>query len=327
MAVESGVLVLVEHNGGSVLRISTEVLGAARRLADALHEKVTAVTFGSGAGEAARQAIRFGADVAATVENPVLDSYCNDTWTAALAAVSKSVNPGIVLMGQTMVGRDLGPRFAMRAATAIAMDCTALALAQGRLLMTRPVYGGNAHAQYTCKTMPQVATVREKSQEPLQADAARSGEIKALAVDPGASQARILSRTQAQSEGMGLEAAKVVVAGGRGLGGPEGFESLEQLARLLGGAVGATRAVVDAGWADNALQIGLTGKVVSPELYIAVGISGASQHVTGITGVKNVVAINTDPGADIFKIARYGAVADWKPFISALIEECRRLTA
>jgi electron transfer flavoprotein alpha subunit len=208
----------------------------------------------------------------------------------------------------------------------VAMDCIDLSIDGGKLVMTRPVYGGNAHASYTSKTSPAVATVRAKSQEPLEPDSGRSGEVKALAAEVS-TRAKVVGREEVKAEGIRLEDAKVVVSGGRGLGGPEGFDPLHQLADVLGGAVGASRAVVDLGWVPVSLQVGLTGKVVTPDLYIAVGISGASQHVAGITGVKNVVAINKDKDADIFKISRYGAVADWKPFMTAFLEECRRLKA
>jgi electron transfer flavoprotein alpha subunit len=326
MANESGVLVLAEHANGELAGISTELLGAARRIGDALGQPVIAAAFGSGAGAAAKQAIAYGADRAVTVEAAVLDEYHNDTWTAALSGVAKEINPSVVLIGQTMVGRDLAPRFAVRSNTAVAMDCIDLKLEGGKLLMTRPVYGGNAHATYSSNTSPAVATVRAKSQEPLEADAGRTGEVKALSAD-AASRGKVIGREEVKAEGIRLEDAKVVVSGGRGLGGPEGFEPLQQLAQVLGGAVGASRAVVDLGWVPVAMQVGLTGKVVTPDLYIAVGISGASQHVAGITGVKNVVAVNKDKDADIFKISRYGAVADWKPFMTAFIEECRRLKA
>ncbi|HXH22681.1 MAG TPA: electron transfer flavoprotein subunit alpha/FixB family protein [Dehalococcoidia bacterium] len=322
----SGILVLAEHKNGELIGLSTEILGAARRLADQLGEKVVALSLGSGAGEAARKAITYGADSALTVENPALDEYSGDAWVAALLAAHKEVEPSIVLMGQTMVGRDLAPRYAVRAGTGVAMDCIDLSIEGGKLVMTRPVFGGNAHASYTSKTSPAVATVRAKSQEPLEPDPSRSGEVKAISVDVS-SRSKVVGREEVKAEGIRLEDAKVVVSGGRGLGGPEGFEQLHQLAEVLGGAVGASRAVVDLGWVPVSLQVGLTGKVVTPDLYIAVGISGASQHVAGITGVKNVVAINKDKDADIFKISRYGAVVDWKPFMAAFLEECKRLKA
>jgi electron transfer flavoprotein alpha subunit len=321
-----GVLVLAEHNKGELIGLSTEMLGAARRLADQLGEKVTAVSLGTGAGAAANSAIQYGADSALTVEDAALDQYSGDAWVGGLLAAQKEADPSIVLLGQTPVGRDLAPRFAVRAGTGVAMDCIDLSVDGGKLVMTRPVYGGNAHASYTSKTSPAVATVRAKSQEPLEADSGRSGEVKAISADLS-TRSKVVGRQEVKSEGIRLEDAKVVVSGGRGLGGPEGFEPLHELANVLGGAVGASRAVVDLGWVPVSIQVGLTGKVVTPDLYIAVGISGASQHVAGITGVKNVVAINKDKDADIFKISRYGAVADWKPFMTAFLEECRRLKA
>jgi electron transfer flavoprotein alpha subunit len=321
----SGILVLIEHTSGTPTSIAAELLGAARRLADASGESVTAVAFGSGATAAGQQAIALGADAALVAEDAALDQYANDTWTAALAAAAAEIDPAIVLLGQTNVGRDLAPRFAIRAGTAAAMDCIDLELQDGRLLMTRPCYGGSAHAKYTCKTDPQVATLRAKAFEPLEPDASRSGEVKTLSLPGVASAARVVERNVVESEGVRLEDATVVVSGGRGLGGAEAFEDLRELANILGGALGSSRAAVDAGWIPVASQVGLTGKVVTPDLYIAVGISGASQHLAGITGARNVVAVNKDREADIFKVARYGAVADWAAFIPPFIEECRKL--
>jgi electron transfer flavoprotein alpha subunit len=323
----AGVLVLAEHNKGQLLGISTEMLGAARRLADEQGAKVISLSLGSGAADAAKNAVSFGADTALSLEDGSLDEYTGDSWTAALQAAAREADPAIVLIGQTPVGRDLAPRFAIRSGTSVAMDCIDLSLDGGKLVMTRPVFGGNAHAAYTSKTSPAVATVRAKSQEPLEQDASRAGEVKALSADIPAPRGKIIGRNEVKAEGIRLEDAKVVISGGRGLGGPEGFEPLQDLAGILGGAVGASRAVVDLGWVPVALQVGLTGKVVTPDLYIAVGISGASQHLAGITGVKNIVGINKDKDADIFKVSRFGAVADWKPFLTAFIEECRRLKA
>jgi electron transfer flavoprotein alpha subunit len=321
----SGILVLVEHNNGELISISKELLGAARKLADATGESVTAAAFGSGASGAGQQAVAYGADTALVAEDAALDTYANDAWTAALSVASAEVDPSVVLLGQTNTGRDLAPRFAIRAGTAVGMDCIDLEIKDGRLLLTRPCFGGNAHAQYTCKTDPQVATLRAKAFEPLEADASRSGEVKTLNLDGVTSAARTVARNEVESEGVRLEDAKVVVSGGRGMGGAESFEDLRELAGILGGALGSSRAAVDAGWVPVASQVGLTGKVVTPDLYIAVGISGASQHLAGITGARNVVAINKDADADIFKVARYGAVADWQAFIPAFIEECRKL--
>src|SRR3972149_3181826 len=329
MAGESGILVLAEHQAGQLIGLSKELLGAARRLADTIGQRVTAVSCGAGAADAAKEAIAHGADAALVAESADLDEYRNDAWTAAFTAAARGVNPAVVLMGQTAVGRDLAPRYAIRAGTAVAMDCIDLAVQDGKLVMTRPVYGGSAHAQYTSRTLPQVATVRAKSQEPREPDPSRQGEVRQLAVDVSGASSRVVARQEIKAEGLRLEDAKVIVSGGRGLGSAEGFEALNELARVLGGAGAgrATRAVVDLGWAPITLQIGLTGKVVTPDLYIAVGISGASQHLAGITGARPGVAVNKDRDADIFKVARYGAVVDWKPFLPALVEACRKLKA
>jgi electron transfer flavoprotein alpha subunit len=173
--------------------------------------------------------------------------------------------------------------------------------------------------------MPQIATVRTKSQERLEPDTGRSGELTTMDVDVATGTARIVSREEMKAEGLRLEDAKIIVSGGRGLGSKEGFKDLTELAGVLGGAVGASRAVVDLGWVPVSMQVGLTGKVVTPDVYIAVGISGASQHLAGITGAKNVIAVNRDKDADIFKVSRYGAVSDWKPFLPAFIAEVKKL--
>jgi electron transfer flavoprotein alpha subunit len=327
MAGEAGILVLTEFAGSQLAGVSMEMLGAARRLADQLGQRVTAVALGSTARQAATQAIAFGADGAMIIESAVLDEYTNDTWTAALTAAAREANPAIILMGQTPCGRDLAPRFAVRAGSSPAMDCIGLEIEDGRLVMTRPVYGGSAHAKYTCKAMPQVATVRVKAFERLEPDTSRAGEVVSMSFDPETGQSRIISREEIKAEGIRLEDAKIVVSGGRGLGSKEGFEELTRLAEVLGGAVGASRAVVDLGWVPVSMQIGLTGKVVTPDVYIAVGISGASQHLAGITGARNVIAVNKDKDAEIFKVARLGAVSDWRPFLAAFIEEVRKLKA
>src|SRR3990170_8639159 len=250
MAGESGILVLAEHQAGQLIGLSKELLGAARRLADTIGQRVTAVSF---AADAAKEAIAHGADAALVAESADLDEYRNDAWTAAFTAAAREVNPAVVLMGQTAVGRDLAPRYAIRAGTAVAMDCIDLAVQDGKLVMTRPVYGGSAHAQYTSRTLPQVATVRTKSQEPLEPDRSRQGEVRQLAVDVSGASSRVVARQEIKAEGLRLEDAKVIVSGGRGLGSAEGFEALNELARVLGGAVGASRAVVDLGWAPITL--------------------------------------------------------------------------
>jgi electron transfer flavoprotein alpha subunit len=230
-------------------------------------------------------------------------------------------------MGQTNIGRDLAPRLAFRLGTTVAMDCVELAVDGGKLMMTRPCYGGAALAVNASRTMPQMATVRAKSQDGLEADSSRSGEVKNVSVelDPSQATPRVLERKKPTSEGIRLEDADVVISGGRGLGGPENFTMIEELASVLGGAVAASRAVCDMGWRPVSEQVGLTGKVVSPTLYLAVAISGASQHMAGCAGSKNIVAVNKDPDANIFKSARFGIVGDYKQILPPLIEAVKKL--
>lgn len=328
MANESGVLVLAEvAEDGGLAPISLELLGAARNLADQAGQQVAALIAGSSVEGLAQQLIAHGADKVYVAQDANLATYQTDSYLPLVERIAKEANPAIILMGQTLIGRDLGPRLAFRLKTAIAMDCIDLELRDGRLVMTRPCYGGAARAVYTCDTMPQLATVRAKTQEPLAADSSRQGEVVNVdaSVNADALKARVVGREKVKAEGIRLEDATVVVSGGRGLGGPEGFAVIEELANVLGGAVGASRAVCDLGWIPVSHQVGLTGKVVTPDLYIAVGISGASQHMAGISQVKNIVAINKDAEASIFKSARFGVVSDWKPVVTALIDEVKKL--
>jgi electron transfer flavoprotein alpha subunit len=326
MPATGAILVLIEHENGVLRSISAELLGAAKRIAVELDRMVTAVAFGSGSEVAAGEAISFGADEALASADPGFDEYRNDVWTSALATVAGQVQPSAVLIGQTEIGRDLAPRFAIRAGTAAATDCIDLAVRDGNLLMTRPCFGGNAHATYVSRTLPSVATVRPRSQAPLPRDESRTGAVSNLDLGPIASTSVIAGREIVESTGQRLEDAKVIISGGRGLGSAEAFDELATLARVLGGAVAASRAAVDLGWAPISAQVGLTGKVVTPDLYVAIAISGASQHIAGITGAQTIVGVNRDQNADIFKYARYGVVADWKAFLPAFTQACRALT-
>jgi electron transfer flavoprotein alpha subunit len=324
MAEASGVLVLAEHTEGRLSGTSTEVLGAARRVADALGGQVAALTLGQGATDAAQTTIEFGADRALVANSPSLTGYRFDLWLDAIELAAREVNPTVILLGQTSCGRELAPRLAVRLGTGVAMDCIALEVTDGRLLMTRPVYGGKAHAQYSSRTIPAVATLRAKAFETLERDPSRAGEVTTLRIDDSSSRVRVIAREEVKAGGPRLEDAKVIVAGGRGIGSAEGFELLQELAEALGGAVGSSRPPIDLGWTAAPGQIGLTGKMVAPELYIAVGISGASQHMAGLAGAKNIVAINKDRDAEVFKSARYGVVANWRGVVEELLRELRR---
>jgi electron transfer flavoprotein alpha subunit len=329
MADNKGLMILIETVDGKLTNMSQELLGAGRKLANDLAEELSALLVGAGVSNIANEAIAFGADKVYIVDSPLLKDYRTDAYVAVVEKVAKQINPRIILMGQTTIGRDLAPRAACRLATGAILDCIALEIdaATKQLLMTKPVYGGNARAIYTMDTLPQVATVRSKAMTALIADSARKGTV--VTIDAGLNAAdiktNVLQKVVAETEGIKLEDASVVVAGGRGIGGPEGFKQLEQLAKVLKGAVGATRPPCDAGWMPDTVQIGLTGKIVSPYVYFAVAISGASQHMAGCSGSKNIIAINRDAEAAIFKEARFGVVGDWKKIIPAFEAKVKEL--
>ena len=313
----SGILVIAETADGALAPISLELLGAARKLAAEGAGNVAA--FVAGPEALAKELIAHGADTAFAATNAALASGTADAYLPAVESAIQQSGADIVLLGQTSLGRDLGPAVAFKLGTAIAMDCVDLTIAGGRLRATRSCYGGNARAEVTWKAPLQVATVKAKTFDALPADASRNGAVTALDA-AGDSRVKVLSTEKASSEGVKLEDAPVVVSGGRGLGDPSAFKMLEELAHLLKGATGASRAACDLGWYPPSQQVGLTGKTVSPTLYIAVAISGASQHMAGMSGSKNIVAINKDADAPIFQIADLGIVGDVHKVLPALID-------
>jgi electron transfer flavoprotein alpha subunit len=233
-------------------------------------------------------------------------------------------------MGHTDIGRDLATSLAFRLGSVATTDCVELEIdpATKQLLATRPIYGGNAQAVFAGECLPRIATLRAKAFPRLEPDASRQGEIMRLyiAIDSSLLKTRLVERRSRTGEGIRLEDADVIVAGGRGIGSGDGFKQLEELASILKGAVGATRPPCDNGWAPSSAQIGLTGKIVAPDLYISVAISGTSQHTSGCAGSKNIVAINKDPEAPIFKLARFGVVGDWKKVLPAFAARVKELT-
>lgn len=324
----SGVLVIGELQGDALQSITGELLAAGRKLGDALGEEV-GVALLNGGDAAAQDAIALGADKAYVVRDAALADMQLDAQVAALEKACAETQPSVVLIGRTLAGRDVGPRLAFRLGVGLAQDCLEVSAdAGGRVSAVRPVYGGNALARVTFPDAnPQMVVLRAKAYEPLEADAARSGEVMELHpnLDPSVVKARLVETVTQEAEGVRLEDAGVVVGGGRGLGGPEPFDMLEDLAKLLGGAVGASRAVCDAGWLDHSYQVGLTGKTITPDLYITVGISGASQHMAGCSASKHIVAINRDADANIFKSSSFGVVGDWKNVLPSFIETVREL--
>ncbi|HRC61998.1 MAG TPA: electron transfer flavoprotein subunit alpha/FixB family protein, partial [Dehalococcoidia bacterium] len=310
---------------GKLSPVTAELLGAAPRVADG--GKVSVTLLGSAAAGAAADAFAAGADRACVSSDSGYDDFRSDQWLSAVEAAVDQTSAGVVLIAQSGVGRDLGPRLAFRRNTAVAMDCLRVENVDGSLRATRSAYGGNAHATYSFATSPAVVTVRAKSQDPIEPRAGASGETVELPA-AGASRTEITGREAAVSEGLQIQDAPIVVSGGRGLGAPEGFQVIEELAAAFGSdkaAVGASRAACDLGWYPPSQQVGLTGKIVSPDLYVAVAISGASQHMAGCSGSKTIVAINRDPEANIFKSARFGIVGDYKAILPELISAIKAL--
>ena len=320
------ILVVGEIADGALNSTTAELLGAASRLADG--GKVGVTLLGSGASGVASAAFAAGADRAYVNDDAGYDAFRSDPWVNAVQEAAKQASPAVILTAQSTVGRELAPRLAFRLDSAAAMDCTRLEMAGDSFRVTRPSYGGNALAVFSFVTSPAIASVRAKSQDPLEPQReGASGETIQLP-SPAESRVEIAARDYAVAEGLPLQDAPVVVSGGRGLGGPEGFELVEALADAIGrdkATVGSSRAACDLGWYPVACQVGLTGKVVTPDLYIAIAISGASQHMAGCSGAKNIVAINRDPEANIFKSCRYGVVGDYKQVVPALIEAIKNL--
>jgi len=321
---EIGVLTVSEYVDGALAPISAELLGAARKLADEMGQKVATVIIGSGVGDAGKDAVAYGADEAYVADDAKYANYQPEAYAAVVEQAAKDLSPAIILMGQTSVGRDLAPRVASKLQTGLSTDCISLAIDSGRMVMSRPVYGGNAMADYISEADPQMATVRVKSQEALAKDTARSGDVKTIAADAEI-KTNFIEKVTEEVAGIKLEDAAVVVCGGRGIGSEEGFAPLNELAKMLSGAVGATRPPCDNGWIASTQQIGLTGKIVSPTLYIGIALSGASQHIAGCSGAKNIVAINKDAEANIFNVAHYGVAGDYKKILPAFIAKVKEL--
>ena len=329
MADGTGVLIIGDASGGELASTTLELLAAGQKIASDLGEELSVALLGDTLDAAAQQAIAHGAQKVYAVNHPLLATYQIDLHLAALETLCKEASPRVVLIARTDTGRELGPRLAFRLGVGMAQDCLEVSMdaAEKRLLANRPVYGGNAIAVVSCDQTPQIAAIRPKAYEPAEADPSRQGEIISFPVELDASQARtqVVDTVLEEAEGVKLEDARIVISGGRGLGGPEPFAHLEELAKIMGGTVGASRAAVDSGWVPSSYQVGLTGKTITPDLYITVAISGASQHMAGCSGAKVIVAINKDAEANIFKEARYGVVGDWETVLPALTEAIREL--
>ena len=329
MAEARGVLVIGEVSEGQLSGTTREVLAAGRILTQQAGTELVVGLVGSQLVSAAQEALQAGGDRVYTVDDARLAEGHIELYLAALVELCRSVAPDVILLGRTALGRDLGPRLACRLGVGLLQDCLQVELdaGSGRLTATRPVYGGNVLARARCMATPQIAALRPKAYTPLTPDPARQGEVVAVpvALDAAMTRVAVVRQVRHDSAGVKLEEANIVVAGGRGLGGPEPFRELQELAGMLGAAIGASRAAVDAGWVSGSWQVGLTGKTITPDLYITVGISGASQHMAGCSGAKVIVAINKDAEANIFREARYGVVGDWQTVLPAFMEAIRSL--
>jgi electron transfer flavoprotein alpha subunit len=329
MAEYKGIMTYCEIVDGELPSITAEVLGCGRRLADELGEELCTVLVGSEVGSLAQEAIAFGADKVYIVDDPQLKEYQTDAYVSVMEKVVRQLMPQILILGQTSVGRDMAPMLAFRLDTMATLDCVELAIdPDTKLLMqTKPVYGGNALATYTCDSYPQIATVRDKVMSPSEPDPSKQGEVIVIdsGLDPSTIRARLLKKVKEDEEGVKLEEAQVIVSGGRGIGGAEGFKQLQELAAVLKGAVGASRPPCDNRWIAPSRQVGITGKIVSPDLYIAIGLSGSIQHLSGCAQSRSIVAINNDQEASIFKYADFGVVGDWKKVLPAFRDKLKEL--
>ncbi len=324
-----GVWVFAEQRQGQIMPVTYELLGEGRKLADHLREELSLVLLGWKIEKKARGLTGYRIDKLYLVEDPLLEHYYTSFYTQTLVDLVKSENPEIILLGATSLGRDLAPRVAARLKTGLTADCTGLEIEpeERNLLQTRPALGGNIMATIISPHhRPQIATVRPKVMKRAKPDG--KGQLRVIKIKPNLTSedemVRILDLIREEKDVVDLQEAEIIVSGGRGLGKPENFSIIRRLAHLLGGAVGASRAVVDAGWIPSYHQVGQTGKSVQPKLYVACGISGAIQHQAGMRSSEIIVAINKDPNAPIFDIATYGIVADLHRFLPLLIDKLEK---
>jgi electron transfer flavoprotein alpha subunit len=317
------VLTLAEVRDGSLRNVSFETIAAAKTIAQG--GEVVSVLVGESVQSHANELLFHGADRVVVVEHPNLKNYTSDGYSQALKAVIDEEKPEGIVFGHTALGKDLSPKLAIKLNSGLVSDVVALEEAGGNLIFTRPIYSGKAFEKKIVTDGIIFVTVRPNNIQPLERDESRSGEVKVVSVDIKDLRAIVKEVVRKTAEGVDLSEAKVIVAGGRGVKSAEGFKPLQELAEVLGGAVGASRGACDAGYCDYSLQIGQTGKVVTPDLYIACGISGAIQHLAGMSNSKVIVAINKDPEANIFKVADYGIVGDLFEVVPLLTEEFKKL--
>ena len=323
----SEILLLVEAKDGILDKKTLELMRGAKGLGSQLGVEANAVVVGSQTAQLAESAASFGLDKVYRLEHPLLEGFNADAWVGGLEWLCGQVKPGIFLMSHSFVGKEVGPRLACRLNTGLTTDCLNLRVdpEDGLLVRTKPIYGGNAIATVKCEGVPQMVTVRKNAFEPIDEAQTRSAIVD---MAPGIAESSIRVKTiqTVEQEVVELDKANVVISGGRGIEAKEDFEMLEALAAALSGSygnvmVGCSRPVVDKCWMSSDRQVGLTGTIISPDAYIAVGISGAIQHLVGMIRSKKIVAINTDPGCNMFKVADYGVVGDYRDIVPALVKK------
>lgn len=321
------ILVFAEQRNGILKKVAFEMLGLGSQLAAGLGGTVEAALLGSGLSGLPDTLAQYGAAKVYVADDPSLANYSGEGYTNTLAALIGKIQPAVVLVGATFMGKDLAPRLAARLGVGLAADCIAFAVDGGNLVATRPIFAGKALSKVKLLRSPQMATVRPNVLPASQPDASKKAVVEPIAADASAVRAKVVDVVSAGKGEVDVAEAETIVSGGRGVAGPEGFAPIRSLAKALGAAVGASRAAVDAGWIEHSHQVGQTGKTVTPTLYIACGISGAIQHLAGMRTSKVIVAVNKDPEAPIFKVATYGIVGDLFTVVPLLEKEFRALLA
>ena len=316
------ILTFAEQRDGRLRRASLEIVSEAKRLAEGLGGTVATVVVGPGTDSLAPELASYGADTVHVFDDAAYGDYATEAWAAAVASVIAATSPSVVLFPMTALGKDLSPRVAAKADAGLASDCMALEVKDGRLSARRPMYAGKAFATVEWVGEPQMASLRPNVFPLGTPDASRTPEVVKGTADTS-SRAKVTAVKASAQGKVELTEAQIIVSGGRGLKGPENFSLIADLAEAMGAAVGASRAVVDAGWVDHQMQVGQTGKTVSPTLYVACAISGAIQHLAGMSSSRFIVAINKDPDAPIFKVADYGILGDVFEVLPKLTEAAK----
>ena len=322
----SNILIVAEGRDGSLRKVSYELVSVAREMARGLGGAVEAVVIGGAVAQCAESLAKTGVVKVYQAEDAVLEQFAPELYAAALTDVIRKAEPAVILFGATGYGKELGARVAARLDLGLITDCTSYTVDGGTLVLKRPVYAGKAVATVQAKALPVMVSIRPNIFPPA-AEGSAAAPIEKVATPSGAPRARVIEKVKKEAASVDLAEAKIVVSGGRGAKSAEGFEPVKALAKTLGAAVGASRAAVDAGWIDYSTQVGQTGKTVAPNLYIALGISGAIQHLAGMSSSQVIVAVNKDPDAPIFKVADYGIVGDLFEVVPALNEEFKKILA